>query len=132
MRRSTTSCSRARGIVDVLVWRADSPSLLTDYPEAGAAVEGLLRQIGLRPWDLDQLITVFELRRLLTREESDDDDKLAACGFDADRLAWVTAVCTAMIDGGDWLPQIEQALRSDAGHERSLGLEAARRLGLDP
>jgi hypothetical protein len=37
-----------------------------------------------------------------------------------------------MIDGGDWRPQIDRALRSDAGHERALGLEAARRLGLEP
>ena len=34
--------ARAREIVDVLVWRFDSPSTLTDYPEAGVAVEGLL------------------------------------------------------------------------------------------
>ncbi|MDX6570967.1 MAG: hypothetical protein QOC86_123, partial [Gaiellales bacterium] len=90
------------------------------------------RQIGLRPRGLDELITLFELRRLLTADGSDDADRLANCGFDADRLAWVVAVCTAMIDGGDWRPQIDQALRSDAEHERVLGLEAARRLGLEP
>jgi hypothetical protein len=37
-----------------------------------------------------------------------------------------------MIEGGDWRPQIDQALRSEAEHERALGLEAARRLGLEP
>jgi hypothetical protein len=124
--------ARAREIVDVLVWRFDSPSTLSDYPEAGVAVEGLLRHIGLRPRGLDELITLVELQRLLTADGSDDADRLADCGFDADRLAWVVAVCTAMIDGGDWRPQIDQALRSDAEHERALGLEAARRLGLEP
>jgi hypothetical protein len=124
--------ARAREIVDALVWRADSPSTLTDYPGAGAAVEGLLRQIGLRPRGLAELVTVLELRRLLTAAERDDIDRLATCGFDAERLAWVVAVCTAMIDGGDWLPQISQALRSDDGEERSLGLAAAQRLGLEP
>ena len=35
----------AREIVDALVWQWDSPAVLTDYDEAGPAVEALLRHI---------------------------------------------------------------------------------------
>jgi hypothetical protein len=117
--------ARAREIIDALIWEWDSPFVLTDYPEAGPAVEGLVRHLGLHRPSLAGFLTVFDLRRVLIAS-----DDLEACGFDADRLGRVVGACSAAIDGGSWVEQIDAARASDLAHERRLAEEAATRLGI--
>jgi hypothetical protein len=120
----------ACGIIDALVGQWDSPAVLTDYDEAGPAVEALLRHLDGRPRSLAGFLTVFDLRRFLMAYEAGDED-LAACGLDAERCARVVALCTVLLDGDGWRGEIEAALESDVADERRLGMEAATRLGVD-
>jgi hypothetical protein len=119
----------AREIVDSLVWDRDSPDALTDYEDAGPAVENLLVRLGEHPRGLSELITAFELQRVLTRDP--EPEGLAACGFDDARRERVVALCEAVIAGEDWRERVTAALQGDDDHERLVAMEVAKRLDLN-
>lgn len=128
--------ARSRDVIDVLVWSWDSPSVLTDYEHAGEAVESLLGHLVDRARSLDEFISAFELRRLLTDKENRHDeesgeDAFQRAGFDEERLERVLGVCAELTARERWLPKAEAALASDEADGRSKGMEAGGRLGLD-
>ena len=119
----------AEAIVDALVGPWDNRHDLTDYPEAGPAVEYLLGHLRRHPQGLQTFLTVFDLERFVTNQA--EAGALEASGFDAERRARVLAACADLLAGGPWAERATAALRSDDEHERHLGLEVAERLGLD-
>ncbi len=119
----------AAGIIDALAGPWDSQSSLTDYPGAGAAVEGLLRHIGDAPRRLETFMSVFDLERYLTTEA--EPEGLAASGFDRERLARVRARCSEILTSDHWAGLATAALHADDEDERQVGLEVAERLGLE-
>jgi hypothetical protein len=125
-----------RDIIDSLVWSWDSPSVLTDYEHAGEASEHLVRHLSSRAPDLDDFVSVFELRRLLTdksfRYDSETgEDTIANAGFDEARFSRVVALCTAFIERDLWLERAQRAMASENADERRQGMEVAGRLGVD-
>ena len=119
----------AREIVDSLVWDWDSPDVLTDYEDAGPAVENLLLRLGEHPRGFDEYITAFELQRMLTRDP--EPAGLAACGFDDARRERVAALCEGILAGENWPERVTAALQADDDHERLVAMEVAARLELD-
>ena len=92
----------AREILDSLIWNLDSAYDLTDYPDAGVAVEHFLARLSERSLAPGEARTVAELRRFLFRAgacpaELPGDVRLAACGLDHERLARVYAACEALL-----------------------------------
>jgi hypothetical protein len=84
--------TRARDIVDSLVWSWDSPSVLTDYEHAAEASEGLVHHLSNRAPELDDFVSVYELRAFLTDESlridsETGEDTFARAGFDDERLS---------------------------------------------
>ena len=74
---SMPNCSAgAREIIDSLVWDSDSPDALTDYEDAGPAVENLLLGLGEHRRGFSEFITAFEPQRMLRRTRT-----RGACGL---------------------------------------------------
>jgi hypothetical protein len=128
--------TRGREIIDSLVWSWDSPSVLTDWEHAGEASEHLVRHLEARAPDLDDFVSVYELRRFLTddsfRVDSETgEDTFAKAGLDGERLSRVVALCSAFVERDVWLERAEEAMASENGDERRRGMEVAGRLGVD-
>jgi hypothetical protein len=118
----------AREIVDSLVWDRDSPDALTDYEDAGPAVENLLLRLGEHRRGFSEFITAFELQRVLSDLEPEG---LAACGFDDARRARVVALCEAVLARENWPERVTEALQGADDHARLVASQVAERLGLD-
>jgi hypothetical protein len=128
--------TRGRQIMDSLVWSWDSPSVLTDYEHAGEASAHLVRHLSGRVPDLDDFVSIFELRRFLTdgsfRFDSETgEDTIAKAGFDEERLSRVVALCSAFVERDVWSERAEGAMASENADERRKGMEVAGRLGVD-
>lgn len=128
--------TRGREIIDSLVWSWDSPSVLTDYEHAGEASEHLVRHLEARAPDLDDFVSVYELRRFLTddsfRVDSETgEDTFAKAGLDEERLSRVVALCSAFVERDVWLERADEAMASEKADERRRGMEVAGRLGVD-
>jgi hypothetical protein len=133
--------AQARAIIDSLTWSFDSPHDLTDYPEAGEAVERLLELLRERAPELDDLITTYEIRRFITTyggsgddrvlTESEADEKLDAAGFDGARRARIVLLCDEIVARERWTELIEKDLENDDETQRNRAIEAAKRLEID-
>jgi hypothetical protein len=128
--------TRGREIIDSLVWSWDSPSVLTDYEHAGEASEHLVRHLEARAPDLDDFVSVYELRRFLTddsfRVDSETgEDTFAKAGLDEERVSRVVGLCSAFVARDVWLERAEEAMASENADERRRGMEVAGRLGVD-
>ena len=127
---------RGREIIDTIVWSWDSPFVLTDYEHAGEASEHLVRHLSARAPDLDDFVSVYELRRFLTddrfRFDSETgEDAFAKVEFDEERMSRVIALCSAFVERDFWLRRAEEAMASKTADERRRGMEVAGRLGAD-
>ena len=128
--------SRGREIIDTLVWSWDSPFVLTDYEQAGEASEHLVRHLSARAPDLDDFVSVYELRRFLTDDSfrfdyETGEDTYAKAGLDEERLSRVVALCSTFVERDVWLQRADEAMASENEDDRRRGMEVAGRLGVD-
>jgi hypothetical protein len=121
----------ALGILHSLAVDRDSPAGLTDYPEAGPAVEALLARLAEHAGGLAEFVAVGDIRRAIDEADGDERGRLEGSGFDAERRARVLACSAAYLGGEHWRALAEAALQRDDPEAQWLGSEAATRLGVD-
>ncbi|HEY3614292.1 MAG TPA: hypothetical protein VGK92_11330, partial [Gaiellales bacterium] len=125
----------ARDILQSLAADWDSPATLTDYADAGVAVEALLARLAERDGGLDDFVAVDDLRSFLAADENRDGDgegdRFEASGFTAERRARVLAQSAAYLGDARWPPLAETFMHGDDGATQWLGTEVASRLGVD-
>jgi hypothetical protein len=136
-------------IFDSLTWATDSPNDLFDYPEAGLAVERFLTHLAPRARTLDHFMTTYEIRRYINGptseekakvaelfegvkqdEEDDDEKRREEAGFSPPLTERVLEICDRILARSDWASLAATALGSEDEHERWLGVQVAKRLGM--
>jgi hypothetical protein len=139
----------ARSIIDSLTGPFDNPDELTDWPEAGVALERFLYHFEPRARTLDDFITAHGLLAYLEPEPADRSwyaergleappelnleehrERLAAVGLGAGRATALARQCRNIVERPEWRERAERALASPDAGTRTTGIQVAKGLGL--
>jgi hypothetical protein len=139
----------ARSIIDSLTGVFPNPDELTDWQEAGAAVERFLYHFEPRARTLDDFLTAQGLVAYLEPQPEDSSwyeergedppqpldldehrERLAAVGLGADRAATVVRRCRGILQRPEWPARAMAALTAADDTTRTNGIQVATRLGL--
>jgi hypothetical protein len=120
--------SGAGDILHSLAFPTDSPNDLTDYPEAGRALERYLELLEPRATTFEDFLGVGDVKAFL--EGSYRNDRFDGCGLDEDRRRRILERCARILERPDWGSRVESAL-ADGTASLWPELQVAKRLGID-
>jgi hypothetical protein len=139
----------ARSILDSLTGLYANPDELSDWPEAGVAVERFLHHFEPRARELDDYLTAHALVAYLDPVPEDNSwyeergvdapspldideyrERLAAAGLGGGRAVGVVRRCRDILQRPEWPARAEDALASADERTRATGIQVAMLLGL--